>query len=618
MTDDIEVLEIIDTLRSKFRKLPPDPLTGAGCTGRRVEVETPVEGLPRAFVPVRMPEDPEYAEVQADSRRWRLLRCRHDFEFWAFSCVTIKYKNTWQDRPLVLNSPQRRLLTLLERERLAGEPLRLILLKARQWGGSTFIQMYMAWIQICHRRNWNSVIMAHVKDTSATIRGMFTKLLANYPPDLWTGDEPPKFLAFEGSQNIRRIAGRQCTVAIGSSQQPDSIRGSDFAMAHLSEAAYWPSTPTRSPNAVIASVCGSVPLLPYSFVAIESTANGVGDYFHTEWLRSKSGESDKMAVFVPWYEIDHYHIEGGDRRAILRNMNDDERKMWRYGADTEALTWFRRKRREVSDPSLLAAEFPSDDTEAFCSSTSAVFNPEKVEAMRRACRSPAATGEVSSGGRTFVPDRTGCFALWKAPEKGHRYVVSVDVGGRSSKADFSVIAVLDATGKRPEVVGQWHGHTDHDILARKCIDVAQYYNRALLVIESNTFETDNVGGNADSHLFILRRVADAYSNVYRRKVYDSERRSETFKIGFHTNRLTKSMLINGLIEAVREGLYVERDHKACNEFITYEQHANGSYAAKPGRHDDILMSRALALHIIAEGAVPVSVASDYRATSSWW
>lgn len=167
----------------------------------------------------------------------------------------------------MLNGPQRRLLDVLERDRLADEPLRLILLKARQWGGSTFIQMYMAWIQICHRRNWNSVIIAHVKDTSATIRGMYTKLLANYPADLWTGDEPPKLMAFEGSQNIRRIAGRQCTVAIGSSQQPDSIRGSDFAMAHLSEAAYWPSTPTRSPNAVIASVCGSVPLLPYSFVA---------------------------------------------------------------------------------------------------------------------------------------------------------------------------------------------------------------------------------------------------------------------------------------------------------------------------------------------------------------
>lgn len=618
MTEDIEIIEAIDSLRCEFRKSRPDPLTGGGCHGRRVEVNTPVEGLPRALIPLSMCDDPEYTDVQNDSLRWRILRCRHDFEFWAFSCVTIKYKNTWQERPFVLNGPQRRLLDVLERDRLADEPLRLILLKARQWGGSTFIQMYMAWIQICHRRNWNSVIIAHVKDTSATIRGMYTKLLANYPADLWTGDEPPKLMAFEGSQNIRRIAGRQCTVAIGSSQQPDSIRGSDFAMAHLSEAAYWPSTPTRSPNAVIASVCGSVPLLPYSFVAVESTANGVGDYFHNEWLRSKSGEGDKEPIFVPWYEIDHYHIEGGDRRAILLGMDDEQWRMWRNGADTEAMTWLRRKRREVSDPSLLASEFPSDDTEAFCSNSSAVFNPEKVEAMRHQCTSPASTGEVSAGGGSFVPDHTGHFALWKAPEKGHRYVVSVDVGGRSSKADFSVIAVLDATDKRPEVVGQWYGHADHDILARKCIDVAQFYNRALLVIESNTFETDNVGGNADSHLFILRRVADAYPNVYRRKVYDSERRSDTFKIGFHTNRLTKSMLVNGLIEAVREGLYIERDHKACNEFITYEQRANGSYGAKSGLHDDILMTRALALHIIAEGAVPAPVASDYRPSPNWW
>lgn len=125
------------------------------------------------------------------------------------------------------------------------------------------------------------------------------------------------------------------------------------------------------------------------------------------------------------------------------------------------------------------------------------------------------------------------------------------------------------------------------------------------MIESNTFETDNVGGNSDSQLFILHRVADAYSNVYRRRSYDTERRTETTKIGFHTNRLTKSMLIAGLIEAVRDSLYIEHDTQACNELLTYEQHSNGSFAAKTGCHDDILMTRALALHVIAEGAVPV-------------
>jgi hypothetical protein len=59
------------------------------------------------------------------------------------------------------------------------------------------------------------------------------------------------------------------------------------------------------------------------------------------------------------------------------------------------------------------------------------------------------------------------------------------------------------------------------------------------------------------------------------------------------------MLINALIAAVRDKNYVERDADACNELATYVELPNGAYAAKPGKHDDILMTRALALHVIA-------------------
>lgn len=136
MTDNIEVLEALDSLRCDFRDRTPEPVSGLNCTGLRVEAATPVEGLPHALIPRSMTADPEYADALSDSRKWRRLRCRHDFEFWAFSCVTIKYKNTWQDRPFILNGPQQRLLAILEKDRLDNAPLRLILLKARQWGGS--------------------------------------------------------------------------------------------------------------------------------------------------------------------------------------------------------------------------------------------------------------------------------------------------------------------------------------------------------------------------------------------------------------------------------------------------------------------------------------------------
>ena len=125
----------------------------------------------------------------------------------------------------------------------------------------------------------------------------------------------------------------------------------------------------------------------------------------------------------------------------------------------------------------------------------------------------------------------------------------------------------------------------------------------MLIIESNTFETEDYGGGSDSNLFVLNRLAEQYPNVYRRRTFDRSTNRYTSNIGFHTNRSTKALLIGGLIEYVREGGYIERDNEACNEYAVYEQRPNGSFGAKAGYHDDILMTRAIALHVISTDVV---------------
>lgn len=602
--------ERIDRLRRAIRAAEPvpDQLYGMECTGRRLRVATPLSTLPYAYVPDTMTADPDYAQARRSGILWERLRCRHDFEYWAARCVRIKDKNSGRDTPLILNAAQRRMLELLERQRLSGQPIRMILLKARQWGGSTLIQMYMAWIQLCHRENWNSVILAHVKDAAANIRGMYTKLLEHYPAEMWDGDTPPRFTPFERTQNIRQITGRNCRVTLGSSESPDSLRSGDYAMAHLSETAFWASSRRRSPGAVIRSICGSVSLLPYSMVVIESTANGTGDYFHSEWLRAKSGESDLQPIFVPWFEIRSLRLETGSPEDVLAGMDAFERNLWRLGCDSGQINWHRQRRKSFSSDDAMNAEFPGDDIMAFASTSTAVFAPENVENLRRDCREPLATGEVDSSGHHFTPDRTGRCRIWEYPARGQRYVVAVDVGGRSARSDWSVISVMVADRGHPRVAAQWRGHIDHDLLAYKSRDMARYYNSALLVIESNTYETGEYGGTADSNLFILNRIAEEYSNMYRRETFDAATGRRSHRYGFHTNRATKALLINGLIESVREGGYTERDHDACNELLTYEAHPNGSFGAQEGRHDDILMTRAIALHVIrsmtAAPAVP--------------
>lgn len=604
---DAKVMLALDAMRKRLTP-PYDPVRGIGCYGVRRMCATPVPGLAKALVPKSMTADAEYLRVMHDPDGWRRLRCRHDFEYWCVECVKIKHKTLGTAVPFVLNRPQRRVLSVLEDDRLAGRPIRIILLKARQWGGSTLVQMYMAWIQCCHRRSWYSLICAHLKDTSASIRGMYSRLLEFYPPELWEGDSEPCFKAYEGSQNMRMIAGRDCVVTLASAERPDSVRGGDYAMAHLSEMAYWADTPSRQPDDVIRAVCGGVALVPYSLVAVESTANGVGNYFHSEWLRCRSGEGDKHAVFVPWFEIDIYRLEPPDAAAFAASLSPGEMRLWETGLTLDRLYWRRRKRAEYATDQQMQAEYPADDSEAFVTTGAGVFDPADIDALRDGCEAPSFRGELCGG--KPVADPSGCLQIWRDPAEKMRYVVAADIGGTRPASDWSVASVLAfPEGGVPEVAAQWRGHVPHDCLVRILADLARYYNLALLVVESNTLESRDALME-DSAEFIVNRLARCYGNLYRRESFDTVTGERSTRIGFHTNRSTKAMLIINLQGLVRERAYIERDNDACNELATYEHCPGGAYGARRGFHDDILMSRAIGLFVgssrrlSAAGALP--------------
>ena len=140
-----------------------------------------------------------------------------------------------------------------------------------------------------------------------------------------------------------------------------------------------------------------------------------------------------------------------------------------------------------------------------------------------------------------------------------------------------------------------------DLLAWKAVQVAHYYDDALLVIESNTLETHDderwlEGG--DQSAYILNEIRNVYPHLYaRQQSAEDIRQHAPLKYGFHTNVKTKPAIISTLVEVVREGLYVERDMRCLDEYVTYIRRQNGSYGATEGKHDDLLMTRAIGLHI---------------------
>lgn len=572
------------------------------------------------------------------------VRYEHDFCFWAAVLAFIKKKGGGLDVRFVLNRPQRRLIAKFERMRLAGKPIRVILLKARQWGGSTATQIYMAWLQLLHQVGLNSLIVGHQKDASIEVKDMFDRLINAYPIELLYGlgesynANEPKIVGVGQSGNIHRIPQRNCKIKIGTAEKPDSARGGDYNLVHCTEVGLWKTTEGKTPDEIIRSACSGILLKPYTMIVYESTANGTGNFFQREYDAAKKGISQFSALFIAWFEIEQYAIPFENETAkvefatrLYANRDNDftasNREesgqylywLWKKGATLEAINWYVQERSKYADHGDMASEYPSDDVEAFVHSGARVFDKYKVEELKPACRSPRYVGEVYGDAQEgeealknlrFAQGSQGLLSVWNLPvisntEKvTERYLVVVDIGGRSKKADWSVITVFDrvfmADGGKPVVVAQWYGHVDMDILAWKAAQIAAFYDNALLVIESNTLETKDKERQVDGDLshFILNQIKDVYPNLYaRRQSEDDIKEGRPKKYGFHTNVSTKPMVIATLIKAVRENLYVERDERCLDEYLTYERKKNGAYGAIIGKHDDLLMTRAIGLHI---------------------
>ncbi len=564
-------------------------------------------------------------------------RIKYDFEYWAKTMAVISDKGKGRDIPFTLNRPQRIYLREMERLRTANRPIDIILCKARQWGGSTLTQLYMLWIQLVHRHNWNSVICGDIEKQSSIVAGILAKVINNYP--LWaTGGRKITTTPYQGAQKTRVISYGNSRYSLGSSQKPDSLRSEDISMAHLTEVGLWKATSGRKPEDLVQSIFGSIAAGPYTVKVMESTAKGVGNFFHRTWIEAVAGRNNFTPVFIPWYSIDLYSkpMAEDDYPAFVESMDEYEKGLFSLGATLEAISWYRDKRREMPEEWRLFSEFPSTANEAFQSTGHRVFKISYVKSMREQCVPPAWVGDIVCSDRAGETERESnsrmeplqpgekqdenVLKVWLMPEASEqhyrdRYIVTVDVGGVSDKADYSCIIVADRLpmleGGVPEIAACWHGHIEHDKLAWKAVEIAKRYDNALLVIEANTLETEGTEG--DNFEYILNEISGKYSNLYSRTSIQEIRQGRPRRWGFHTNPSTKPMVINFLIKALRDGLYVERCIETTYELDLYELKENGKeMGAVEGNHDDRVMATAILVWICYNHPLPTKINPEKR------
>lgn len=557
-----------------------------------------------------------------------ILRMRYDFEFFAVMCLTIQDKLTKANIPFVLNKGQRELLKSLEDMRRRGIPIRIVLVKARQWGGSTLTEMYFLWLQIFHYPNWHSGIIAKVSAQAANIRAMITKAINNFPPEIMK----ISIRTFEGMNNTKYIPERGCRMTISSAEAPEVLRSYDFSLLHLSEVATWPDTPQKSGDDLAQALASTVPYEEGTAIVEESTAKGVGGYFHDEWLYACSGDNEiegkKTPVFVPWFKIKMYRREIRNMDKMLSSMSDYNWWQWKQGATLEGICWYNNfKASQRWGDFQMRSEYPTTADEAFQTKAGKYFSDFMLEYLREYNKEPIFTGDIrgrSTIGEESLSDiylekgdefSSNMLKIWIMPEdpRGtvitNRFVVVVDIGGLTYKADNSVISVFDRAGLlNPhgcvERAALWVGHIDHDILAWKAAQIATFYHNALLVIESNTIDTKEKKSDTDityegDHSYtVLNEIADVYGNMYMRRTGpDKAKQRNTMNYGWHMNRKTKYQAYDDYRNKIRDRYYIEYSAEAANEASWLQLTKRGKIEAAKGRRDDIQDTTAVGVYI---------------------
>jgi hypothetical protein len=326
-------------------------------------------------------------------------RLKAELEFYGRNCLKIRTKDGTV-APFEFNRAQRHIHERLERQKAETGRVRALILKGRQQGCSTYVGA-----RYYHATTWahglRTFILTHEDSATQNLFEMVNRYHENCPPFVRpaTSAANAKELFFNLLDSGYKI-GTAGTKAVG--------RSSTIQLFHGSEVAFWPHADSHA-----AGVLQAVPDAPGTEVILESTANGLGNFFHQKWQDAERGNGEFIAIFVPWYWQEEYRKPVPDGFEL-----DEEEKTYAglYELTLEQMAWRRNKIGELKDPALFKQEYPATAAEAFqMSGHDSFIKPADVAEARKAqC---AESGPLVIG---FDPARFGDDGCAMARRRGRK------------------------------------------------------------------------------------------------------------------------------------------------------------------------------------------------------
>lgn len=401
-------------------------------------------------------------------------------------------------------------------------------------------------------------------------------------------------------------------------------RGDTITRLHRTEVPFWRGDAETAATALGEAAQGGK-------TSDESTAKGMGDFFHREYQKGKRGEGGKRAFFFQWWwnrnrilseapagarfeeqAGDWYLITGSKK---LDTLNDDERDAIRvstYTAEEKRKNDFLLQ-SEYDCAHAIAAHlkikgYVGADAPWHCPevATYVAWRRKMIGKIGlRKFRVENPENDVdcfaATGGMIFDPNYVTASVKFREPEPGHEYKVFLDPSNGVEGGDPYYLCVIDTyTGE--QVYGE-AGLKKQDLQAKRCCEVSDKYNGAEIGIESNMGEAailavENLGYDYRLYKHMspeLERDVDEGKLTYREAL-------DRAKAGLPMTERMKRLMINEFEAAWRTKEFKCSDSYMADEAMVFVQDGE-KMGAKSGYHDDSIMAGAGCWYLVSHGRI---------------
>ncbi|WP_309386081.1 hypothetical protein [Cerasicoccus frondis] len=519
-----------------------------------------------------------------------------------------------------------------------GLPIRILVLKPRQRGCSTFSTagLYVE----ANNNPINCTIIGAKGDQS---KNLYSKVGVYSGCDGFDWGTKRDLQTETGK--ITFPDGRESLIGQLSAREYDPGRSGTYQFVLATEVARWAEDGVANAAKVLSGLVKCVATKPGTCILMETTAAGASGDFYERWgkaydideFQRRHAAGEMMAgkyirVFAPWFAFEELchdltpaqaaEVErtlGTNPRYTSPEFGDEREMMARFSLSLGQISWRRYAIEEECerDARIFEQDYPSTWETAFLTSGNKRFNSVGIRHLKRLSqqRTPdLGYLEWQKGGRETgrvvwrpTDEYEGIIYRWEQPTEGMRYSLAVDtMRGESQDAgkdpDAHSLLVLRAgyfgtRGWQPPAVVcrvkppcRW----DIDLVDEWCHRLWAYYN-CLIVPEVN-----------GPGLALIELLKLWGAPIYQREIFNQREMRRENVYGWETTTRTRPILVEGLARAIREydragdGIELWCSH-IVDELNAFVRKPNGREEAMDGSHDDDVIGLAIGLATI-EGA----------------